>query len=69
MTTGQYFIGKSSKVYTYEDIANLIKRRAPHAAGMHIFEQLKAINLLSELEGGVTPCELPFSFYYGETNE
>ena len=62
MTIDGYFIGKSGKRYAYADIAQLIRDKAPDTLGKHISIQLAAIGLLEEMEGGVTPCGLPFSF-------
>jgi hypothetical protein len=62
MSIHGYFIGKSGKRYTYADVAKLIRDKAPETLGKHISIQLEAIGLLEEMEGGVTPCGLPFSF-------
>lgn len=64
MTIENYFIGKSGKRYAYDDIATLIREKAPETLGKHISIQLQAIGLLEEMEGGSTPCGLPFSFAY-----
>lgn len=62
MTLDGYFIGKSGKRYRYADIARLVCANAPDTLGKHISVQLAAIGLLEEMEGGVTPCGLPFTF-------
>ena len=62
MTINGYFIGKSGKRYPYADIAKRIRAQAPDTLGKHISVQLAAIGLLEEMEGGVTPCGLPFTF-------
>jgi hypothetical protein len=62
MTIDGYFIGKSGKHYRYADVAKLIREKAPKTLGRHISVQLASIGLLEEMEGGVTPCGLPFTF-------
>ncbi len=62
MTNDGYFIGKSGKRYRYADIARLVCDNAPETLGKHISIQLVALGLLEEMEGGVTPCGLPFTF-------
>jgi len=62
MTIDSYFIGKSGTRYRYADIARLVCEKAPETLGKHISVQLTAIGLLEEMEGGVTPCGLPFTF-------
>ncbi len=62
MTIDGYFIGKSGKRYRYGDIATLVREKAQETLGKHISVQLEAIGLLQEMEGGVTPCGLPFTF-------
>ncbi len=62
MTNDDYFIGQSSQRYRYADIARLICEKAPETMGKHIFVQLAALGLLKEMQGGVTPCGLPFTF-------
>lgn len=62
MTIDGYFIGKSGKRYRYADITILVRDKAPETVGKHIRVQLAAIGLLEEMEGGVTPCGLPFTF-------
>lgn len=62
MTIDGYFIGKSGKRYRYSDIARLVYEKAPETLGKHISVQLGAIGLLEEMEGGVTPCGLPYTF-------
>jgi DNA-directed RNA polymerase subunit RPC12/RpoP len=62
---GAYFIGASGVRYRYADIARLVREKAPHTLGQHIRVQLAAIGLLEEMEGGVTPCGLPYSFASG----
>ena len=61
MTIDGYFIGKSGKRYRYSHIAKLVYEKAPETLGKHISVQLAAIGLLEEMEGGVTPCGLPFA--------
>jgi hypothetical protein len=65
MTNDDYFIGKSGKRFPYADIAKLVRDKAPETLGKHISIQLAAIGLLEEMEGGVTPCGLPFTFASG----
>jgi hypothetical protein len=62
MTIHGSFIGRSGKRYDYADIATLIREKAPETLGKHISIQLAAIGLLEEMQGGVTPCGLPFTF-------
>ena len=62
MTNGDYFIGKAGRRYRYADIARLVCEKAPETLGKHIFAQLAALGLLEEMQGGVTPCRLPFTF-------
>lgn len=62
MTINGYFIGKSGKQYSYADIAKLVREQAPETLGKHIHVQLLAIGLLEEMQGGATPCGLPFTF-------
>jgi hypothetical protein len=62
MTIDGYFIGQSGRRYAYADLAELIRAKAPETLGRHISIQLAAIGLLEEMQGGVTPCGLPFSF-------
>jgi hypothetical protein len=65
MTNDNYFIGKTGQLYRYADIAKLIHEKAPETLGKHISVQLAAIGLLEEMEGGVTPSGLPFTFVSG----
>jgi hypothetical protein len=58
----RYFRGASGRCYTYPEIADRIRKDAPHTLGKHIFEQLEAIGLLQEIQNGSTPCGLPFTF-------
>jgi hypothetical protein len=62
MTSHSYFVGASGKRYTYGDVADRIRKEAPHTLGKHIFEQLKAIGLHEEMQNGSTPCGLPYTF-------
>ena len=62
MTNDSYFIGKSGQRYRYADIARLVGEQAPETLDKHIFVQLPALGLLEEMQGGVTPCGLPFTF-------
>jgi hypothetical protein len=62
MSKGPYFTGKSGTRYTYSDIAERIRKEAPHTLSQHIFVQLEAIGLLEEMRNGATPCGLPYSF-------
>jgi hypothetical protein len=62
MTTDNYFRGPTGTRYHYADIADRIRREAPHTLGQHIFAQLEAIGLLREFQDGTTPCGLPFTF-------
>ena len=62
MTNDDFFIGKSGRRYRYADIATLVREKAPETLGKHIFVQLAALGLLEEMQGGVTPCGLPFTF-------
>jgi hypothetical protein len=65
MTIDGYFIGQSRKRYLYAEIAGLLREKAPETLGKHISVQLLAIGLLDEMEGGITPCGLPFTFASG----
>jgi hypothetical protein len=67
-SAGGYFIGTSGTHYRYGDIARLVCEKAPHTLGQHIRVQLAAIGLLEEMEGGVTPCGLPFTFAPAEAH-
>jgi hypothetical protein len=62
MNSNGYFTGASGTRYAYPDIADRIRREAPHTLGKHIFDQLEAIGLLNEMKDGTTPCGLPYSF-------
>ena len=62
MTSNGYFIGACGTRYAYADIADRIRKEAPHTLGQHIFVQLEAIGLLEEMQNGTTPCGLPFTF-------
>jgi len=62
MANENYFIGKSGQRYRYDDIATLVREKAPETLGKHIFVQLAALGLLEEMQGGITPCGLPFTF-------
>jgi hypothetical protein len=62
MTSDGYFFGATGTRYAYSDIADRIRREAPHTLGKHIFVQLKAIGLRDEMTNGTTPCGLPFTF-------
>jgi hypothetical protein len=62
MTNDEFFIGKSGRRYRYADLARLVREKAPETLGKHIFDQLAALGLLEEMQGGVTPCGLPFTF-------
>jgi hypothetical protein len=57
-----YFRGASGRRYTYAEIADRLRREAPHTLGRHISAQLEAIGLLEEMQRGTTPCGLPFTF-------
>ena len=57
-----YFTGASGKRYTYAEIADRIRKEAPHTLGKHISAQLAAIGLTEEMMNGSTPCGLPFTF-------
>jgi hypothetical protein len=62
MNNDAYFTGPSGTRYAYADIADRIRKEAPHMLGKNIFEQLEAIGLLDEMRNGTTPCGLPYSF-------
>ena len=62
MTSNGYFRGPAGTRYTYAEIADRIRREAPHTLGKHISVQLKAIGLYDEMLKGTTPCGLPFTF-------
>lgn len=62
MTTEPYFRGASGRRHTYAEIADRLRREAAHTLGEHISVQLAALGLLGEMEGGTTPCGLPFTF-------
>jgi hypothetical protein len=62
MTNNAYFFGASGTRYTYSEIADRIRKEAPHTLGEHISVQLEAIGLLDEMKSGTTPCGLPYSF-------
>ena len=57
-----YFCGPSGTRYLYSDIADRIRKEAPHTLGEHIYVQLEAIGLLDEMINGTTPYGLPFTF-------
>jgi hypothetical protein len=57
-----YFRGPSGTRYGYAEIADRIRREAPHTLGKHISVQLDAIGLRDEMMNGTTPCALPFTF-------
>jgi hypothetical protein len=62
MTSNGYFYGASGTRYAYDEIADRIRKEAPHTLGKHISEQLEAIGLHDEMMKGSTPCGLPFTF-------
>jgi hypothetical protein len=62
MTSHNYFRDATGRRYPYADIADRIRKQAPHTLGKHISEQLEAIGLLDEFRNGTTPCGLPYSF-------
>ncbi len=62
MTSNDYIRGPSGTRYSYAEIADRIRKEAPHTLGKHISVQLEAIGLLDETRNGTTPCGLPFSF-------
>jgi hypothetical protein len=62
MTSDEYFRGPSGTRYTYAEIADRIRKEAPHTLGKHISVQLEAIGLTDEMMNGTTPCGLPFTF-------
>jgi hypothetical protein len=57
-----YFRGPSGTRYTYAEVADRIRRDAPHTLGQPIFPQLEGLGLLREFQDGTTPCSLPFTF-------
>jgi hypothetical protein len=67
MTSDGYFLGATGARYAYSDIADRIRKEAPHTLGKHITVQLKALGLLEEMQNGTTPCGLPFTFAEVET--
>ena len=62
MDSESYFRGGSGKRYTFAEIADRIRNEAPHVLGKHITEQLEAVGLLKEMQGGTTPHGLPYTF-------
>jgi hypothetical protein len=62
MTSDHYFRGPTGTRYDFSEIADRIRREAPHTLGKHIFVQLEAIGLLREFQEGTTPCGLPRTF-------
>ena len=62
MTSDEYFRGASGTRYSYAEIADRIRKEAPHTLGKHISVQLEAIGLLDEMRNGTTPCGLPYTF-------
>ena len=62
MSNDAYFTGKSGTKYFYAEIADRIRKEAPHTLGKHISVQLAAIGLTDEMMNGTTPCGLPFTF-------
>jgi len=62
MTSDDYFRGPSGTRYAYAEIADRIRKDAPHTLGQHIAVQLEAIGLYEEMMNGTTPCGLPFTF-------
>jgi hypothetical protein len=66
MTSNGYFRGPFGTLYTYAEIADLIRAEAPHTLGKHILHQLEAIGLLEEFQNGTTPCGLPLTFAEAE---
>ena len=65
MTSDEYFRGASGTRYTYAEIADRIRKEAPHTLGKHISVQLAALGLTDEMMNGTTPCGLPFTFAEG----
>jgi hypothetical protein len=62
LTSNGYFTGASGTRYAYADIADRIRKEAPHTLGQHISVQLAAIGLLDEMQNDTTPCGLSYSF-------
>ena len=62
MTSDDYFRGADGTRYTYAEIADRIRKEAPHTLGKHISVQLEAIGLYDDILKGTTPCGLPFTF-------
>lgn len=62
-----YFIGKSGLAYDFATIAYKINsymgKEAKDLKGVHIFKQLKFLDLWEEFQGGETPIGLPYSFH------
>lgn len=57
-----YFRGKSGNLYYYGWLSDEIDDRFPQLRGKHIREQVEALGLLDEFDGGESPCSLPYSF-------
>ena len=68
MSFGPYFTGKTGGKHFFMGIAEVIRNHHPEVRGQHIFNQLNALGLDEEFNGGVTPYSLPYSFsdYEGE---
>lgn len=64
--THPYFIGGSGLWYSYQAIAELIRKYliyAPELKAAHINKQLEFLGIKDEFETGTTPFQLPYSFY------
>jgi hypothetical protein len=57
-----YFRGKSGTLYYYGWLGDEIEAQFPDLMGRHIREQIEALGLLEEFDGGESPCSLPYTF-------
>tara|TARA_R110000751_G_scaffold19200_2_gene57675 strand:+ start:687 stop:929 length:243 start_codon:yes stop_codon:yes gene_type:complete len=56
--------------YTFREVGDLVRSRAPETMGKHIFVQLDALGLREAFDRADTPYSLPYTFAeaIGENN-
>ena len=57
-----YFSGPNGAKFYYADLGAAVAKEHPSLVGKHIFEQLDALGVRQQFEGGHTPRQLPYSF-------
>lgn len=56
------FRGKSGGYYHLDDIRRHLQRHHPAMLGRHVREQIEALGLVDEFEGGTVLIQLPYTF-------